>query len=166
MDIKLTEEQSQLQDMAARFMDKECDFAFVRRIEQASDIGFCRDMWTQFAEMGWLGMIVPEEQGGMGMGMLDLVILIREMGRHVCPSPFLYTAVLAADLIDSSGSDEQRANLLPKIVAGEQSFTLAYQEFSRFFKPEHIKLLAEPCPEGYRLNGSKLFVEFADGVDE
>ena len=90
--------------MASRYMDKECPFDFVRKMEQDSDIGFCRDMWAQFAEMGWLGIIVPEQHDGMGMSTLDLVVLIREMGRHICPSPFLYTSVLAADLIAASGS--------------------------------------------------------------
>ncbi|GAB5450173.1 MAG: acyl-CoA dehydrogenase [Halioglobus sp.] len=165
MDIKLTEEQSQLQDMARRFMDRECGFDFVRRMEQESDIGFCREMWAQFAQMGWLGMIVPEEFDGMGMGILDLVVLVRELGRHVCPSPFLYSAVLAADLIANSGNKDQKRELLPGIVAGETIYALAYQEYSRFFRPEHIKLRAEAHADGYALSGSKLFVEFADGAD-
>jgi len=165
VDIKLTEEQNQLKDMAARFMDDRCGVDFVRGIENDSDIGFCRDMWQQFADMGWLGIIVPEDHGGMGMSTLDLVILIREMGRHVCPSPFLYTAVLAADLIAAAGSDEQRAGLLPPLVAGETIYTLAYQEYSRFFRPGHIELAARREGDHYVLNGTKLFVEFADGAD-
>ncbi|MEM9255394.1 MAG: acyl-CoA dehydrogenase family protein [Pseudomonadota bacterium] len=165
MDIKLTEEQSQLQDMAAKFMDNHCSFDFVRRMEKESELGFCRDMWQQFADMGWLGIIVPEEHGGMGMGTLDLVVLIREMGRHVCPSPYLYTAVLAADAIATAGTDAQKTELLPQIVAGEKIFALAYQEFSRFFKPEHIKLTAHSSGDHFVLNGSKLFVEFAEGAD-
>lgn len=165
MDIKLSEEQVQLQDMARKFMDKHCTFDTVRGIELESDLGFSREMWQQFAEMGWLGMIVPEDFEGMGMGMLDLVVLIRELGRHVCPSPFLYTAVLAADLITQAGSDDQKARILPRIVAGESIHTFAYQEFSRFFHPQHISLAATPSGDGYSLSGSKLFVEFADGAD-
>ncbi len=165
MDIKLTEEQTQLQDMAARFMDDRCSFEFVRGIENDSDIGFCRDMWQQFAEMGWLGIIVPEAHNGMGMSTLDLVVLVREMGRHVCPSPYLYTAVLAADLIANAGSEEQQTALLSPIVMGEKIYTLAYQEFSRFFRPEHVKLEAKKDGDSFVLNGTKLFVEFADGAD-
>ncbi|MDZ7782056.1 MAG: acyl-CoA dehydrogenase family protein [Halioglobus sp.] len=165
MDIKLSEEQVQLQDMARKFMDKHCTFDVVRGIELESDLGFSREMWQQFAEMGWLGMIVPEDHQGMGMGVLDLVVLIRELGRHVCPSPFLYTAVLAADLITQAGSDEQKAQILPRIVAGESIHTFAYQEFSRFFHPRHISLAATSSGDGYSLSGSKLFVEFADGAD-
>lgn len=165
MDIKLTEEQTQLQDMAAKYMDKHCGFDFVRRMEDESDIGFCRDMWRAFAEMGWLGIIVPEEYDGMGMSTLDLVILIRELGRHVCPSPYLFTCVLAADLLASAGSEAQKKSLLPEIVAGEKIYALAYQEFSRKFTPAHIKLAAVRDGDHYVLDGSKLFVEFADGAD-
>jgi alkylation response protein AidB-like acyl-CoA dehydrogenase len=165
VDIKLTEEQAQLQDSASKFMDKHCPFEFVRRMEKQSELGFCRDMWRQFAEMGWLGMIIPEEYGGMGMSLLDTVILMREMGRHVCPSPFLFTSVLAGDVITQAGSKKQKAELLPQIVAGEKIYAFAYQEYSRFFKPEHIKLQAQGDGDSYLLNGSKLFVEFADGAD-
>jgi alkylation response protein AidB-like acyl-CoA dehydrogenase len=165
VDIKLTEEQTQLQDIASKFMDNHCSFEFVRRMEKESDLGFCRDMWRQFADMGWLGMLVPEQYGGMGMNLLDTVVLIREMGRHICPSPFLFTSVLAADLIAQAGSRSQKAGLLPQIVAGEKIYAFAYQEYSRFFRPEHIRLQAQKNADGFVLNGTKLFVEFADGAD-
>lgn len=165
MDIKLTEEQAQLQDIASKFMDNHCSFEFVRRMEKESALGFCPDMWRQFADMGWLGMLVPEKFGGMGMSLLDTVVLIREMGRHICPSPFLFTSVLAADLIAQAGTRSQKAELLPQIVAGESIYAFAYQEYSRFFKPEHIKLQAQKKADGYVISGTKLFVEFADGAD-
>ncbi len=165
MDIKLTEEQVQLQDIASKFMDNECTFDFVRKMEKESELGYCPDMWRQFAEMGWLGMMIPDKFGGMGMSLLDTVVLIRELGRHICPSPFLFTSVLAADLIAQAGTRAQKTELLPKIVAGEKIYAFAYQEFSRFFKPEHIKLQAQKSGEGYVLNGTKLFVEFADAAD-
>jgi alkylation response protein AidB-like acyl-CoA dehydrogenase len=165
VDIKLTEEQAQLQDIASKFMDNHCSFEFVRRMEKESKLGFCRDMWRQFAEMGWLGMLVPEKFGGMGMSLLDTVVLVRELGRHICPSPFLFTSVLAADLIAQVGTKTQMAELLPQIVAGERIYAFAYQEYSRFFKPEHIKLQAQKKADGYVINGTKLFVEFADGAD-
>jgi hypothetical protein len=165
VDIKLTEEQTQLQDIASKFMDKHCSFEFVRSMEKDSKLGFCRNMWRQFADMGWLGMMIPEKFGGMGMSLLDTVVLIRELGRHVCPSPFLFTSVLAVDVIAQAGTKKQQADLLPQIVAGEKIFAFAYQEYSRFFKPEHIKLEAKKSDDGYVLTGTKLFVEFADGAD-
>jgi len=146
-------------------MDQHCTFEFVRTMEKDSDLGFCPDMWRQFAEMGWLGIIVPEEFGGMGMSTLDLVVLVREMGRHICPSPYLFTSVLAADVIAQAGTRKQKTGLLPKIVSGETIYAFAYQEYSRFFKPEHIKLKAKREGDSFVLNGTKLFVEFADGAD-
>jgi alkylation response protein AidB-like acyl-CoA dehydrogenase len=165
VDIKLTEEQTQLQDIAVKFMDKHCDFEFVRKMEKDSELGFCRDMWRQFSEMGWLGIMVPEKFDGMGMSLLDTVVLIRELGRHICPSPFLFTSVLAADVIAQAGTKKQQGELLPKIVSGETIYAFAYQEYSRFFKPEHIKLEAKKSGDNYVLSGAKLFVEFADGAD-
>jgi len=165
VDIKLSEEQTQLQDSASRFMDDHCTFDFVRSIENDSATGFSADMWRQFAEMGWLGILVPEAYDGMGMSLLDTVILVREMGRHICPSPFLFTSVLTADLIARAGTKAQKKELLPRIVAGETIYAFAYQEYSRHFTPEHIRLEAKKSDDGYVLNGSKLFVEFADGAD-
>jgi len=165
VDIKLTEEQTQLQDIASKFMDNHCSFDFVRSMEKESKLGFCPDMWRQFADMGWLGIMIPEQFGGMGMSLLDTVVLIREMGRHICPSPFLFTSVLAADLIAQAGSPSQKAELLPQIVAGDKIYAFAYQEYSRFFKPQHIKLQAQKSGDSYVINGTKLFVEFADGAD-
>jgi len=165
VDIKLTEEQAQLQDIASKFMDKHCGFDFVRAMESQSTLGFCPDMWRQFADMGWLGMLIPEKFGGMGMNLLDTVVLLRELGRHICPSPLLFTGVLSADVIARAGSPRQKAELLPQIVAGEKIYAFAYQEYSRLFRPEHIKLQARKDGDHYVLNGTKLFVEFADGAD-
>ena len=82
MDIKLTEEQTQLQDIAVKFMDKHCDFEFVRKMEKDSELGFCRDMWRQFSEMGWLGIMVPEKFDGMGMNLAP--VCEYRIGRDHC----------------------------------------------------------------------------------
>ena len=119
MDIKLTEEQNALQGAASRFMQDHCTFDFVRQIENDSELGYCPTMWAQFAEMGWLGMLVPEEFGGMAMTLLDTVVLAREMGRHICPSPFLATSVLAAEVINSACNNAQKTALLPQFVSGQ-----------------------------------------------
>ena len=85
MDMKLTDEQAQLQDGARRFMDKECTIAFVRQME-ASEAGFSRPLWKRMAELGWIGLALPAEWGGLALGNLELAILMRELGRHICPS--------------------------------------------------------------------------------
>jgi alkylation response protein AidB-like acyl-CoA dehydrogenase len=165
MDIKLSEEQTQLQDSAARYMDKECTFDFVRKIENDSELGYSPEMWKTFAEMGWLGINLPEAYGGMGMSLLDNVILVRELGRHICPSPLIPTVVTAGDAIARAGTEEQKSTLLPEIVGGEKIYAFAYQEYSRHFHPSHIKLEAKEEGDSYVLNGGKMFVEFAAAAD-
>jgi alkylation response protein AidB-like acyl-CoA dehydrogenase len=164
MDIKLTDEQVQLQNGAQRFMDRECTMEFVRQME-ASELGFSRAMWKQMAEMGWLGIDRPSDGGGLGMGTLDLTILMRELGRHICPTPFLSTAVIAGDAIARAGTDEQRRRHIEQIVAGELIVAFAYQEFSRSFDPSAVTVQALAADGHYVLNGTKMFVEYAAAAD-
>jgi alkylation response protein AidB-like acyl-CoA dehydrogenase len=165
MDIKLSEEQTQLQDSAAKYMDNECTFEFVRKMESESELGYCPDMWKTFAEMGWLAIGYPEEYGGLDMGVLDQVILVREFGRHICPTPYIPTVVTAGHAILDAGTDAQKEEYVGAIAAGEKIVAFAYQEFSRFFHPSHIKLEAKADGDDFVLDGSKLFVEYADAAD-
>jgi acyl-CoA dehydrogenase len=132
---------------------------------EASELGFSRRMWKQMAELGWLGIDLPADWGGLGLGTLALVILSRELGRHICPSPFLSTAVVAGTAIARAGTDEQRQHYIPQIVAGDLVVAFAYQEFSRSFDPGVIKVEARPSKDHYVLAGTKMFVEYAAGAD-
>jgi len=164
MDIKLDDEQTQLQDSARKFMQQECTPAFVREMEK-SEIGFSRKMWQQMAELGWLGIGLPEDCGGLGMGSLDLVLLAKELGRVICPSPFLSTAVIAGEAVARAGSPEQKQRFMPGIIDGESVVAFAFQEHHRDFDPGVIRLAARKAGDGYVLDGTKMFVEFAGGSD-
>jgi alkylation response protein AidB-like acyl-CoA dehydrogenase len=164
MDMKLTDEQAQLQESAGRFMDEECSMEFVREME-ASELGYSQDMWKKMAELGWLGIDLPAESGGLEMGTLDLAILLRELGRHICPTPFLSTAVIGGTAIALAGSEEQRAQYIPQIIDGELVSAFAYQEFSRSFDPGAIRVEARASGPDYVLNGTKMFVEYAAAAD-
>jgi alkylation response protein AidB-like acyl-CoA dehydrogenase len=164
MDMKLTEEQVQLQEAVERFMDEKCTMDFVREME-ASEFGYSKQMWKEMAELGWLGIDLPDECGGLGLGTLNLAILMRELGRHICPSPMLSTAVIAGTAIAESGSDEQRDRYIPKIVDGEIVIAFAFQEFNRKFSPGSVKFEARASDDGYVLNGTKMFVEYAGAAD-
>jgi alkylation response protein AidB-like acyl-CoA dehydrogenase len=122
-------------------------------------------MWKQMADLGWLGIDLPADHGGLALGVLDLTILMRELGRHICPSPFLSTAVIAGAAIARAGSEEQRRRYLEPIVAGDLVAAFAYQEFTRSFDPGAIRLEARLSGDGYVLNGTKMFVEHAAGAD-
>ena len=164
MDMKLTDEQVQLQEAAARFMDEKCTMDFVREME-ASEFGYSKEMWKEMAELGWLGIDLPDDFGGLGMGTLNLAILMKELGRHICPSPMLPTAVIAGSAIARSGNDEQRNRYIPQIVDGEIVIAFAFQEYNRKFDPAAIKVEARADDGGFVLNGTKMFVEYAGAED-
>ena len=164
MDMKLTEEQLQLQEAAQRFMDENCTMDFVREMEK-SDLGFSHEMWKQMAELGWFGIDLPETDGGLELGVLDLAILMKELGRHICPSPMIPTVVLAGNAIARAGSEEQREDLLPRIIDGELVIAVALQELSRKFHPGALQCEAKASNDHYVLNGTKFFVEYAEAAD-
>jgi acyl-CoA dehydrogenase len=164
MDVKLTEEQTQLRDTARKFMEEQCTGEFVREMEE-SELGYSPQMWQQMAEMGWLGISLPGDCGGLELGTLDQVILAKELGRNICPSPFLPTVVIAGEAIARAGSEAQREEYLPRIIEGDLVMAFAYQEFTRRFEPGVIGLQATEDGDAYVLEGTKMFVEFAGAAD-
>jgi len=164
MDMEYTEEQRQLMAAARRFMESECPPSLVREME-SSDLGFSPGMWQKMADLGWLGLPFPQAYGGYGLGCVDLVVLAKELGRALCPSPYLPAVVLAGGAIASAGSEEQRRAYLPRIISGELVVAFAFQEATTAYDPSGVALRATETPEGYYLNGAKMFVEFAGAAD-
>ena len=107
MDLGLTEDQEMLRSMAREFIEQETPRTFVRDMEE-DDRGFTADMWQKIAQVGWLGLIVPEEHGGTGQNLVDLGILLEEVGHGVMPGPFFNTALTTVAILDA-GSDAQKA---------------------------------------------------------
>lgn len=164
MDLDFTEEQDMLRNSARDFLSTECDKATVRKIEE-SDEGYSPEIWSKMAELGWQGLMIPEEYDGMGMGLMDLVVVFEEIGRNVLPSPFLATVVLGTSPIVEAGTEEQKKELLPKVVTGEAILTLALTEPSVGYSADCVELKAEGKGDIFVLNGTKLFVEFASASD-
>jgi alkylation response protein AidB-like acyl-CoA dehydrogenase len=164
MDLDFTEEQDMLRNSARDFLSTECDKATVRKIEE-SDEGYSPEIWSKMAELGWQGLMIPEEYDGMGMGLMDLVVIFEEIGRNVLPSPFLATVVLGTSPIVDAGTEEQKKELLPKVVTGEAILTLALTEPSVGYSADCVELKAEGKGDIFVLNGTKLFVEFASASD-
>ena len=127
MDIGFTEEQELLRETARKFLDSECDSQFVRQ-RMAEPAAVTDKFWRQLAGQGWLGIIYPEEDGGSGLGLVDLVVLMEEMGRRVMPGPFLSTVLLGGGAIAEAGSPVQRREWLPRIASGEAKAALAWTE--------------------------------------
>ncbi|HQN13633.1 MAG TPA: acyl-CoA dehydrogenase [Quisquiliibacterium sp.] len=158
MALVLNDEQRMLQDSARAFISESAPVAHLRALRDGrDDTGFSRDLWKKFAEMGFSGILVPEGQGGSGLGVVEAGVIAEELGRTLAPSPFLSTAVLAAAAIRRGGSAAQQAAMLPKIAAAELVVALAIDEGVKH-RPGAIATKAVRDGAGYRIDGAKTLV--------
>jgi alkylation response protein AidB-like acyl-CoA dehydrogenase len=164
MNFGFNEEQELLRSTARKFFDNECASETVRKLMDGPE-GMTPELWKKIAEQGWTGLIFSEEHGGMGLGFVDLVVLMEEMGRSVAPGPFFSTVLLGGLAIREAGTDAQRKAWLPKIASGEARATLAWMEPSAELGASGITLQATPKGAGFALNGTKLFVHDAHTAD-
>jgi alkylation response protein AidB-like acyl-CoA dehydrogenase len=119
--------------------------------------GFSRELWKEFAEMGFSGLLVAEEFGGSGLGFVEAGVVMEEIGRTLMPSPFLSTAVLAASALSRGGSAAQKSEHLPKISAGSLIAALAVDEGAKH-RPTQTALKAVRAGNGFKLSGAKALV--------
>src|SRR6202022_3927023 len=126
MDFDLSKPQKLLKDSARDFLARECKPGRVRELME-SDTAHDDKLWQAIADQGWMGLVVPEEHGGLGLGLVELAVVAEEMGRACLPGAFLST-VFAAALIARAGSPKQRSKYLESIVAGEIRATVALLE--------------------------------------
>ena len=164
MEFSLSEEQEMLKTMARDFLANECPKTHVREMME-DEVGFSRELWKKMADVGWPGLVFAEEYGGSGMNFRDLTILCEEMGRAVLPAPFLETVLLVGMPILTAGTEEQKKEYLPKIASGDMICTLAVLEEDGDFWPDGVQLKAMSRGNDYIINGTKLFVNYAKGVD-
>lgn len=165
MDLSLTPAQVMMREAARGFVDRECARARVRELEE-SESGFAPDLWKTMAQMGWTGMLIPEEYGGLASSLTDAAVICQELGRSTLISPFLSTAVLAALIITRGGTKSQKQHLLPKIASGEMIVALALTEPGYGWAAQSVQLRAEAHRGGFVLNGTKLFVHDAHIADQ
>jgi alkylation response protein AidB-like acyl-CoA dehydrogenase len=164
MDFGFSEEQEMLRQSAREFLEGECPMTYVRQMMD-DERGYSEEQWKKMAELGWTGLIVPEEYGGAGLNMVDLVVVLEEMGRMVMPGPFFASVILGGIAIDLGGSAEQKKRLLPDLAAGKTKATLAQVEESGRWDAEGIQLAAKSSGGGFSLTGTKLFVHDAHNAD-
>ncbi len=158
MGLVLTEEQELLQQTARDFVQERSPVAKLRELRDAHDpVGFSRELWKEMAELGWVGIVFPEEYGGADLGYAELGLVLEECGRQLVAEPFLSTVLLGGNAVLLAGNETQRKDVLPSVCTGERILALALQESSRH-DPYRIALRAEASGEGYRLSGEKLFV--------
>src|SRR5439155_2702818 len=164
MDIGFSEEQELLRDTARKFLDSECSTQFVRRMMDTED-AITDEFWRQLAENGWLGITYPEDAGGSALGLVDLVVLMEEIGRAVMPGPYPATVLLGGAAIAMAGSPAQRREWLPRITAGEVKATLAVTEPNARWDAAGITATAREARGGFTLSGAKMFVPDAHLAD-
>jgi alkylation response protein AidB-like acyl-CoA dehydrogenase len=158
MALVLTEEQSMLRDSARGLISDKAPVSHLRQLRDAKDAtGFSRELWKAFAEMGFAGLLVPEDVGGSGLGCVEAGVVMEEIGRTLMPSPFLSTAVLAASALSRGGSAAQRSLYLRKISDGSLLAALAVDEGAKH-RPLQTSLQAKRSGNGFRLNGAKALV--------
>jgi alkylation response protein AidB-like acyl-CoA dehydrogenase len=158
MALVLTEEQSMLRDSARGLISDKAPVSHLRQLRDAKDeTGFSRELWKNFAEMGFSGLLIPEQFGGSGLGSVEAGILMEEIGRSLMPSPFLATSVLAASALARGGSEAQKSQYLPKISDGSLLAALAIDEGTKH-RPLQTNMQAVRSGNGFRLNGDKAFV--------
>jgi alkylation response protein AidB-like acyl-CoA dehydrogenase len=164
MDFGFSEEQEMMRQSARQFLESECAMTYVRRMMD-DDTGYSEEQWKKMAELGWMGLILPEQYGGSGLNMVDLVVILEEMGRVVMPGPFYPTVILGGIAIDLGGTSKQKQRYLPEIAAGRLKTALAQVEESGRWDAEGILLPAKKDGTGFILSGTKLFVQDAHNAD-
>jgi alkylation response protein AidB-like acyl-CoA dehydrogenase len=159
-----SEHAAPLKDSVGDFVTRGTDIARVRALRGTSH-EYDRNVWKQMAELGWLGVAIPEDYGGMGLGMTEAAIVAEGLARALVPEPYTACAVLAAGALAACDNAALKSDVLPAFVSGEKVLSLAWQESAGVVDPEHIAAVATPFEGGFRLNGTKRYVAGAAGAD-
>ena len=158
MKLILTEEQEFLRDTAKNFAQERTPVAHFRALRDSNDQNLWdKDIWQEMVNLGWSGILIPEEFGGSNFGVAGISVILQECGKTLTPSPLFSTGVLGAYAISNFGTQEQKEQYLPKIVNGKITTALAVDESSHH-DPSKTSLTAEKKDDKYILNGKKTFV--------
>ena len=163
MDFSFTPDQTLLKNSARAFLDEHCKPAAVRLLWD-DPRGESQATWKEMAQLGWLGLSLPEEHGGSGLGMVETAILLEELGRAAYPGPY-WPTMLAAHAIAAAGTDPQKARWLGAIAGGSARATLALLDTDLDWNPEAVATRAEKTASGWRLTGVKRYVAWSHVAD-
>jgi len=163
MDFAFSSDQQLLRNAARAFLDERCTPAVVRSLWDDAR-GESESLWKEMAQLGWLGLALPEPEGGSGLGMVETAIVLEEMGRVAYPGPYLPT-VLVGMAIARAGTAAQRSRWLPAIATGGARASVALLDGQLDWRADPLGTRAEPTATGYRLSGVKPFVPWAHVAD-
>ncbi len=159
MQFGLSESQQILKDTARKFFAGECAMADTRKLME-TETAYEPGLWRKLADQGFTGIIIPEEFGGMGLGMVELILLMEEAGYALLPGP-LFSTVMAGAVLNGCGSPAQKQKFLPRIASGDARATVAFLESGTSWEMADLRISG---PSG-KLNGAKLFVTDAQVAD-
>jgi len=164
VNLGLNEEQEMLKKAAGDFLKVKCPPTLVRELE-GSEKGYSPELWHEMAELGWLGMTFPKKYGGEGATFTEMAVLYEEMGWVALPSPHLSTVMMCGHVLLDCGSEEQKAEFLPRIANGDIILALALPEPEAGWYANSITTQATKDKDDYIINGTKLFVAYAHAAD-
>jgi len=165
MDFSFSEEQQLLRDSVARYIERDYGFEKRRAIQRSAE-GFSREVWSQFAEMGLLGLTTPEEHGGFGGGATDTLVVMQAFGSGLVVEPYLASAVLGAGIVARAGTAHQQEALLPAAARGELLLTLAHAEVESRYALAEVSTQARRQGAGYVISGRKTVVPWGAQADK
>ncbi|MCG8592253.1 MAG: acyl-CoA/acyl-ACP dehydrogenase [Proteobacteria bacterium] len=163
MDLEFSEEQEVLREMVRGVLAEYAPLDTVRALED-DPTGFPEELWKQLGELGLLGIAIPEEHGGAGQSLIEAAILYEEIGRALAPSPHFVSCVLGAGALLRAGSDDQKAEWLPKLAGGEAVVTPAWLEPRNGYGPEGVQMRARIEGDRAVLSGTKWHVHYASAA--
>ena len=158
MALILNEEQQSLKDIAREFLQNNAPVTHFRKIRDTeNELGYDESLWKEMVNLGWSGILIPEEYGGFDFGMVGMGSILEEAGKTLTPSPLFSTGVLGASLLTLGGTDAQKQTYLPQIVDGTLTTSLALEEGNRH-APYSIETQAKKNGDSFVISGSKNFV--------
>ncbi len=161
MDFEFSKDQDLVRKSVREFLAKECPKDRTREL-MADKNGYDRKMWKKMAQLGFMGLAIEEAYEGTGGDFLELAIFMEEVGRNIVPSPYFATVCLCALAISEFGTQAQKVAVLPKIATKGEIWTLTLNETAADYEPGDIQLTATCDGDRYLLNGTKLFVAYAN----
>jgi alkylation response protein AidB-like acyl-CoA dehydrogenase len=162
--LEFTAEQDELRDGVRTVLARECPISLVREVVEK---GTSPDaLWSQMVELGWPALTIPETAGGLGMGAVELAVVVEELGRVLAPGPFLPTVTQFSPVVAEAGSPDQQQRFLGAVAAGELTGTLALVERSGSVDVDHVTATAAPDGDGFVLDGTKEAVVEASAAEE
>ncbi len=165
MDYTLSDEQRLLQDSVTRFVTDKYSLD-IRRTLVSSEEGFSLENWNTFAELGWLAIPFSEDSGGLGGGPVEIMVLMEAFGRGLVVEPFVSNILLGAGILEALGTEAQKSQILPGVIAGTEFISLGHVEAQARFNLGDVLTTAQLEKGGYRISGQKIVVFGGDKADK